>query len=243
MRTGRDLSDPRNLIYAAKKALGLEVTEEKRQHYDGSEYTVYGASEKYPANLERRGRLSDGRRVKLTKSLSVTRGARMQRGRWVRSSAHRIFIECPECRQWIPIGRYSQHQGKRSCHIEKVSYASRTAPKRSRVELRRLAYRASRSSAAREVLHDALLEAFPSQYPDVLRRAQSKANKRVDPGNFGSAKTDVYVIFKSSLLGDYRRHSEREFFDISRMNPAISKYLGPGTVVSFVARPQTRRRS
>lgn len=43
---------------------------------------------------------------------------------------------------------------------------------RSLMELRRLAYRAKRSDAAREVLHDALLETFP-YYSDVIRRVQN----------------------------------------------------------------------
>lgn len=37
------------------------------------------------------------------------------------------------------------------------------------MDLRRLAYRAKRSEAAREVLHDALLETFP-EYGDMIRR-------------------------------------------------------------------------
>lgn len=49
---------------------------------------------------------------------------------------------------------------------------------RSLMELRRLAYRAKRSAAAREVLHDALLETFPLEYSDVIRRAQNQTKRK-----------------------------------------------------------------
>jgi len=116
MKRRRDLTEPRNLIHAVKKALGLRVTEThlpvtrwdpiKREHVPTGEaaYVRYSSQEKYPHDLELEGRLPDGRRVRLLPSRR--RGAR---------ATHRLQIECPECGQWIPIGRYHQHTDTRAC--------------------------------------------------------------------------------------------------------------------------------
>lgn len=126
--SSRDLSDPQNLIHAVKKALGLEVIE---YHFEvrvlpgdrrrtelvpgkgtGGERTYYESQRKYPADLEREGRLPDGRRVRLLPSFYGRGG--------VKTGQHRIQVECPECGQWIPVGRYLQHMNTRACRIYHV---------------------------------------------------------------------------------------------------------------------------
>jgi hypothetical protein len=46
------------------------------------------------------------------------------------------------------------------------------------MELRRLAYRAQRSLAAREVLHDALLETFPKEYAEWIDETERVSDGR-----------------------------------------------------------------
>lgn len=106
----RDLTEPRNLIHAVRKALGLRFTETQFEWYtpSGSRYVSYSSQEKYPADLKLEGRLPDGRRVRLLPSREAMAGRR-------RTSAHRLQIECPECGQWIPVGRYLQHINTRAC--------------------------------------------------------------------------------------------------------------------------------
>ena len=83
---------------------------------------------------------------------------------------------------------------------------------RSLLELRRLAYRAQRSDAAREVLHDALLETFPvyEQYlTDALERATSDGQPYV-----------VVFSFWPSALKRYARTHPPVLFDIYSLNYA-----------------------
>lgn len=123
MKRSRDLTEPRNLIHAVRKALGLRFTETHHPPFTrwdpateryvpyGEGYTGYSSQEKYPADLELEGRLPDGRRVRLLRSS----GGGARGGRRIRTSAHRLQIECPECGQWIPVGRYHQHVSTKAC--------------------------------------------------------------------------------------------------------------------------------
>lgn len=91
--------------------------------------------------------------------------------------------------------------------------------RRSLLEIRRLAYRAGRSSPeaawgradVRAVLHDALLETFPFEYPDVIRRADNQVKRETqrmarlhqEPWRRRAGVTQYvtrYVIFHPSYL-------------------------------------------
>lgn len=113
----KSLENPCNLIYAAKRALGLRVTSEWRIYpmprgaWPGimdpnNGYWQHSAEDKYPSGLSREEVLPDGRKVRLLPSTSAgTRGGR----------GHRIQIKCALCDHWIPIGRMHQHLGQKAC--------------------------------------------------------------------------------------------------------------------------------
>ena len=69
------------------------------------------------------------------------------------------------------------------------------------LELRRLALRAKRSSEAREVLHDALLETFPEQYAEAIEDVHVAATK-------GPIQIE-YVIFFSTRMLRWRKLGSR----------------------------------
>jgi hypothetical protein len=218
----RDLTDPRNLIHAARKAVGLEVIENPR--YPGS----YVSPTRYPATMTRMGRLPDGRRVRLLASVPRRSGRS-------RSAPHRLQVECPECRQWIPVGRWSQHCGKRSCGVARTSYERREqqGQGRSIMQLRRLAYKARSSSAARAVLHDALLEAFPRTYPMFIRKAERESRKK-ETGALSrhrGERTARYVAFLARNLRYRRAYDENMFFSV--WHPDWGQYLEPPDVFVY----------
>lgn len=43
-----------------------------------------------------------------------------------KSSAHRLLIECPKCKKWIPFGRMHQHVDKGTCNKEVASLSRMT---------------------------------------------------------------------------------------------------------------------
>ena len=195
-------------MHAARQALGLDVTASHWTGADGAVHTYYSSQEKYPAELERRGRLPDGRQVRLLPSSKLTRGQR----RGASGGKHRIQIRCAGCQDWIPIGRFTQHSGKRSCALERDRYEERVANVlrgRSPLQLRRLAFRAQRYPEAAVVLHDALLEAFPKTYPAMIRAAQRQSNAAPS-----TEYDDRYVVFRPHFLRERFHQNENVFFKV-----------------------------
>ena len=232
-RSARDLGDPCNLIHAARKALGLLVIESRWVGHDGAVRTTYSSEDRYPPELERYARLPDGRSVRLLRSSPLRpdrsgyRGSGYRRGR---SSKHRLQIRCAGCRQWIPIGRYTQHVGKRTCEVARVGYEERTAPRtRSLMELRRLAFKAKRSPETREVLHDALLEVFPRRYPRMLRAA-ARSLKREENENY----YERFVIFRPRFLRERQTTDDKLFFRVvDRAQLSNTRVVEPTDIITF----------
>lgn len=98
------------------------------------------------------------------------------------------------------------------------------------LELRRLAFKAQRSEGAREVLHDALLETFPTVYPKFLQLAKKQAEaaaKRNEPadresetawayrGEYENDRYVRYVVFRPRLLRHRKSYPDDIFFDVT----------------------------
>ena len=139
---------------------------------------------------------------------------------------------------------------------------------RSLLELRRLAYRAQRSDAAREVLHDALLETFPvyERYlTDALERATSderpyavvfspwplalKRYRRTNPSVlFGIYSLD-YVHAAQRIHARSRTRLEADnspsfkYDVISYVTPRFVPTIEPGTKVYFTKGAASRHSS
>jgi len=140
-RFRRDFSN-RNLIHAARQALGL-------------------VGNRYPADLEREAVLPDGRKVRLLRSGGV-------RSRTTGRHSHvknRIEIKCQGCSHWMPIGRMHQHAGTKACQ------AAACLPPPSET-LETMADLARTSAEMREVLHDALLETYPREFQRMIDAAE-----------------------------------------------------------------------
>lgn len=63
----------------------------------------------------------DGFQYTLHESRSVAlvaRGAVNYRGRPVKVSTHRLYVNCPKCGREIPLGRFHQHYGTATCKRE-----------------------------------------------------------------------------------------------------------------------------
>ena len=86
---------------------------------------------------------------------------------------------------------------------------------RSLLEVRRLAYRAARSSEAREVLHDVLLETFPGRYMGAISDAERYAHED---------KVRYAVIFKPDLLTK-RRIGIHSLFEIIELPMTNAEWL------------------
>ena len=126
---------------------------------------------------------------------------------------------------------------------------------RSLLELRRLAYRAQRSDAAREVLHDALLETFPvyEQYlTDALERATSDGQPYVVVFSFWPsalkryARTHPPVLFDIYSLNYARTRSEADvgkYGVITYVTPRFVPTIEPGTKVYFTKGAASERSS
>jgi len=69
-----------------------------------------GDGNRYPKNASAEGVLPDGRRVRLIASAARERK---------RSAATRIWIECRNCRKWIPAGRIGQHTPSSRCRYKR----------------------------------------------------------------------------------------------------------------------------
>ena len=97
---------------------------------------------------------------------------------------------------------------------------------RSLLELRRLALRAKRSSANREVLHDALLETYPRTYEKFIRKAHLLDRGRSKTDLPSKYTHEYVVIFYPRLLS---RYYYKKKFSLDRLFGIDSSFVNTNT--------------